>query len=131
MVLYTSDVISNPDSVSYTQVKKDILDKDILSEAESHASQSLLHSIASSPDSSWSQIWDHALEKGAYGTACSLAMLRIFSLHVFSDNRCPIIISGCARTVNNSEIVAHFPSSHTNLNFTAEQCVESLKYLPL
>ena len=125
---YTSDVISNPDFVSYTQIKKDILEKDIsllLSESETHPSQLLVHSIASSPDCSWPQIWDHALDKGAFGTTCSLAILRLFSLHVFSDNNCPY--SGCSHTVTNSEVVAHFLSSHTTLNFTAEQCVESLK----
>lgn len=125
---YTSDVISNPDFVSNTQMKKDILDKDIsllLSESETHPSQLLVHSIASSPDCSWPQIWDHALDKGAFGTTCTLAVLRMFSLHVFSDNNCPF--SGCSQTVTNSEVVAHFLSSHTTLNFTAEQCVESLK----
>ena len=125
---YTSDVISIPDMVSFTQMKKEILDKDIsllLSESETHPSQLLVHCIASSTDCSWPWIWDHALEKGAFGTTCSLAILRLFSLHVFSDNNCPF--SGCSQTITNSEIVAHFLSSHTALNFTAEQCVESLK----
>ena len=125
---YTSDVILNPDFVSFAQMKEDILDKDIsllLSESESHPSQLRVHCIASSPDCSWPQIWDHALEKGAFGTTCLLAVLRLFSLHVFSDNKCPF--NGCSQTVTNSEIVAHFLSSHTTLNFTAEQCMESLK----
>ena len=125
---YTSEVISNPEMVSFTQMKKEILDKDIsllLSESETHPSQLLVHCIASSTKCSWPQIWDHALEKGAFGTTCSLAILRLFSLHVFSDNNCPF--SGCSQTVTNREIVAHFLSSRTALNFTAEQCVGSLK----
>ena len=112
----------------FNAIPREILDKDIsllLSESETHPSQLLVHCIASSTDCSWPRIWDHALEKGAFGTTCSLAILRLFSLHVFSDNNCPF--SGCSQTVTNSEIVAHFLSSHTALNFTARQCVESLK----
>ena len=43
---YTSDVISNPDMVSFTQMNKEILDEDIsllLSESETHSSQLLVH----------------------------------------------------------------------------------------
>ena len=85
----------------------------------------LRRNIASSTDCSWPRIWNHTLVKGAFGTTCSLAILRLFSLHMFSDYNCPF--SGCSQTVTNSEIVAHFLSSHTALNFTAEQCVESLE----
>ena len=116
---YTSDVISNPDVVSFTQMKKENLDKDIsllLSESESHSSQLLVHCIASSTDCSWPRIWDHALEKGAFGTTCSLAILRLFSLHVFSDNNCPF--SGYRYQQRDC---CSFLSSHTALNFTAEQ----------
>ena len=113
----------NPDSVSYTQIKKDILDKDIslLSESEAHPSQHFVHSIAPSPHCSWLKVWDYALEKGAFGT-CLLALLR---LHVFLDNQCPL--SGYSQSVTNNEIVAHFLLNHTTLNITAEQCMESLK----
>ena len=122
---YTSDVISNPDMVSFTQMNKEILDEDVsllLSESETHSSQhcnaALLPPLtAAGPDLG-----------PCSGERClwhSLAILWLFSLHVFSDNNCPF--SGSSQTITNSEIVAHFLSSHTALNFTAKQCVESLK----
>ena len=88
---YTSDVISNPNLVSYTQMKKDIPDKDIslLSEAESHATQTFnwVHSIASSLDCSWPQICMGPCpgKNVTFGTICSLAMLRLLSLTVYSQ----------------------------------------------
>ena len=97
---FTSDIISNVNNISYTRIKKVILEKDIsllFNDSESHPSQHLIHCIATSPNCSWPKIWDHALDKGAFGTSCTLAYC------------CPLF------------------TDHTSANFTVEQCVESLK----
>ena len=125
---FTSDIVSNVNNISYTRIKKVILEKDIsllFHDSESHPSQHLIHCIATSPNCSWPKIWDHALDKGAFGTSCTLALLRLLGLHVFSDSKCPF--NGCSKAVTNDVIVAQFLTDHTSANFTVEQCVESLK----
>ena len=45
----TSNVLSFPNEVSFTQIKKEVLDKDfvvLLTESESHPLECLVHSIA-------------------------------------------------------------------------------------
>ena len=79
---------------------------------------------AASPDCSWPKVWDHALEKGSFGTCCSLALLRLLSLHVFSDNQCPV--KNCSLTVDKASISAHFIAEHSTLDITIEQCVDAL-----
>ena len=53
---FTSDIISNVNNISYTRIKKVILEKDIsllFHDSESHPSQHLIHCIATSPKCSW------------------------------------------------------------------------------
>ena len=112
---FTSDIISNVNNISYTRIKKVILEKDtslLFHDSESHPSQHLIHCIATSPNCSWPKIWDHALDKGAFGTSCTLALLRLLGLHVFSDSKCPF--NGCSKAVTNDVIVAHFLTDHTS-----------------
>ena len=76
----TSRVLSSPNEVSFAEIKKEILDthfKMLQSVSATHPSQRMVQKIATSPNSSWPKVWDHALDKGAFGTSCSLALLRL------------------------------------------------------
>ena len=85
----TTKVLSAPDDISLSQTKKEVFDADftllLLDSSQQH-----VKTIAASPDCSWPKVWDHALEKGSFGTCCSLALLRLLSLH---DNQCSVKIA--------------------------------------
>ena len=125
---FTSRVLSSHQEISFSQLKKEIFEVDfslLLSEASSHASQRYVQAVAASPTSSWPKVWDSALEKGAFGTSCSLALLRLLSLHTLSDNRCPV--PNCSYVVGEDSLCSHFLADHTTLSITAEQCVNFLE----
>ena len=89
------------------------------------ASQRYVQAVAASPISSWPKVWDSALEKGAFGTSCSLALLRLLSLHTYSDNKCPV--PNCSYVVGEDSLCSHFLADHTTFSITAEQCVYFLE----
>ena len=123
----TSRVLSSPDEVSFAEIKKEILDTDfkiLQSVSATHSSQRMVQKVATSPNSSWPKVWDHALDKGALGTSCSLALLRLLSLHVHSDNQCPI--KSCSKTIEKDAVGAHFLKEHTSLDITIGQCTDYL-----
>ena len=78
----------------------------LLSAAASYPSQCYIQAVAANPEGSWPQVWDTALNTGAFGTTCALAMLRFLSLHTFSNNLCPI--PGCSNSVESEPLCAHF-----------------------
>ena len=124
----TSTVLSSPEEISLSQLKNDIISMDhslLLSECDSHPSQHWVLNIATSTNSSWPKVWDHALERGHFGTLCSQALLRLLSLHVHSDNKCPV--DECSHYVESESVVDHFLSEHTSLDISAEHCMEALK----
>ena len=77
-----------------------------------------VQAVAASPISSWSKVWDSALEKGAFGTSCSLTLLRLPSLHTFSEFPVP----NCSYVVGEDSLCSHFLADHTTLSITAEVC---------
>ncbi len=44
----------------------------------SHPSQCHVQTDAANPNGSWPKVWGAALERGTFGTICSLAMLRSY-----------------------------------------------------
>ena len=125
---FTSRILSSHQEFSFSQLKKEIIEVDfslLLSEASNHASQRYMQAVAPSPISSWPKVWDSALEKGAFGTSCSLALLRLLSLHTYSDNKCPV--PNCSYVVDEDSLCSHFLADHTTLSITAEQCVYFLE----
>ena len=125
---FTSRILSSHQEFSFSQLKKEIIEVDfslLLSEASNHASQRYVQAVAASPISSWPKVWDSALEKGAFGTSCSLALLRLLSLHTYSDNKCPV--PNCSYVVGEDSLCSHFLADHTTLSITAEQCVYFLE----
>ena len=125
---FTSRILSSHQEFSFSQLKKEIIEVDfslLLSEASNHSSQRYVQAVAASPISSWPKVWDSALEKGAFGTSCSLALLRLLSLHTYSDNKCPV--PNCSYVVGEDSLCSHFLADHTTLSITAEQCVYFLE----
>ena len=84
-----------------------------------------MQAVTASPISSWPKVWDSVLEKGAFGTSCSLALLRLLSLHTHSDNKSPV--PNCSYVVGEDSLCSHFLADHTTLSITAEQCVDLLE----
>ena len=68
-------------------------------------------------------MWDTALDRGTFGTTCSLAILSLPSLHSLSNNRCPI--ADCTYEVGSEPLCVHFLAAHTNLSITGEDCVNA------
>ena len=90
---FTTSVLTSPNSVSLSLIKKNILQLDLsifLSDAASHPSQIHVHKIASSQEGSWPKLWDLALERCVFGTTCIQAVLKLLSLHLHSKNMCPV-----------------------------------------
>ena len=107
------------------RLKKEIVDTDwslLLSESSEHHSQQHVYRVAISPQCSWPEVWDFALDYGSQGTTCSLAFLKLFSLHVFSDNSC--FVHNCPHHVTNETIAAHVLADHMSLNINIDQCVD-------
>ena len=120
-----------PHEISFTQLKTEILKAVfvlLLSEASNHASnhasQRYVQAVAASPFSSWPKVWDSALEKGAFGTTCSLALLRLLSLHTVYDNECSV--PNCSYIVGEDSLCSHFLADHTTISITTEVCVNIL-----
>jgi len=125
---FTTRILSSHQEISFSALKKEIFEVDfslLLSEASNHASQRYVQAVAASSISSWPKVWDSALEKGAFGTSCSLALLRLLSLHTYSDNKCPV--PNCSYVVGEDSLCSHFLADHTTLSITAEQCVDILE----
>ena len=123
---FTSAVITSPDTVSPSQLKHDILDLDfseLFSEAASHPSQCFVQAVAASSEGSWLKVWDAALERGPSGTSSTLALLRLLSLHAFSDRKCPV--PDCSHITDEKDsLCTHFLDSHTSLQMNINQCVD-------
>ena len=120
---FTTRILSSYQDISFAHLKKEILELDfslLLSEASNHASQQYVQAVAASPISSWPKVMDLALEKGAFGTSCSLALLRLLSLHTLSDNKCPV--PNCSFIVGEDSPCTHFLADHTTLSITAKLC---------
>ena len=123
---YTSLIIQSPDVTSIMIIKNEILDLDARSLFEDAAScPSLLHvrAIAVHPEGSWLKVWDIALDRGAWGTSHSLALLRLFCLKPHS-NLCPV--PDCEVETNDSNIFDHFLGSHTELNINIKVCTKAI-----
>ena len=125
---FTTRILSSHQEISFSALKKEIFEVDfslLLSEASNHASQHYVQAVAASSISSWPKVWDSALEKSAFGTSCSLALLKLLSLHTHSDNKCPV--PNCSYLVGEDSLSSHFLADHTTLSITAEQCVDILE----
>ena len=123
---FTSSVLASPKHISITSMKKEIIKLDhslLLSNATLHPSQRYIHEIAANPEGIWPKIGDSALEKGIFGTSCTLALLRFLSLHTYSDNQCPF--ANCVHNIGTESPCAHFLAAHTNLSATVDDCVHS------
>ena len=115
---------SSPKHIHHFHEKEIIkLDHSLLSNATLHPSQRYIQEIAANPEGSWPKIWDSALEKGVFGTSCTLALLRFLSLHTYSDNQCPF--ANCVHNIGTESPCAHFLAAHTNLSATVDDCVHS------
>ena len=123
---FTTSVLTTPEDISLPSMKKDLIKQDQIDfqvSATNHRSQHYVKVIAASPEGSWPKVWDTALERGAFGTTCSLAVLRLLSLHPLSDNRCPV--ADCTHEVGSEPLCVHFLAAHTNLRITVEDCVSA------
>ena len=123
---FTTSVLTTPEDISLPSLKKDLIKQDLIDlqvSATNHRSQHFVQVIAASPEGSWPKVWDTALERGAFGTTCSLAILRLLSLHSLSDNRCPV--ADCTHEVGSEPLCVHFLAAHTNLRITVEDCVSA------
>ena len=97
-------------------IKEDL--SSLLTSAISHPSQRYVQAVAASSEGSWPKVWD------VLGTICSLAVLRLLSLHTFSDKKCPV--PDCTHVVETTESpCVHFLAAHTNLEITVDDCVNS------
>ena len=116
---FTTSVLTSPNSVSLSLIKKNILQLDLsilLSDAASHPSQIHVHKIASSQEGSWPKLWDLALERGVFGTTCIQAVLKLLSLHLHSKNTCPV--PDCNISLDTNSPCTHFLSYHSELTIS-------------
>ena len=107
---YILGLLTSSEDVSLQSLKKGIIKEDLsslLTSAISHPSQRY---VQASSEGSWPKVWDAALERGVFVTICSLAVLRLLSLHTFSDKKCPV--PDCTHVVETTESpCVHFLSS--------------------
>ena len=116
---FTTSVLTSPNSVSLSLIKRNILQLDLsilLSDAASHPSQIHVHKIASSQEGSWPKLWDLALERGVFGTTCIQAVLKLLSLHLHSKNTCPV--PDCNISLDTNSPCTHFLSHHSELTIS-------------
>ena len=107
-------------------MKKDILQLDLsllLSDAASHPSQIFVRKIASSQEGSWPKLWDLALERGVFGTTCIQAVLKLLSLHLHSNNICPV--PDCNISLDAYSLCTHFLSHHSELTVSIDKLIDA------
>ena len=123
---FTTSVLTSPNSVPFSSMKKDILLLDftlLLDDAASHPSQFFVHKIASSQEVSWPKLWDLALERGVFGTTCIQAVLKLLSLHILSNNMCPV--PNCNISLDSELPCSHFLSHHSELTASIEDIIDA------
>ena len=123
---FTTSVLTSPNSVPFSSIKKDILLLDftlLLDDAASHPSQFFVHKIASSQEVSWPKLWDLALERGVFGTTCIQAVLKLLSLHILSNNMCHV--PNCNISLDSESPCSHFLSHHSELTASIEDIIDA------
>ena len=126
----TSPVLTSPEDISPTRLKKEVLKQDhalLLSTAATHDDihpNSMYKLSLPTLRAAGLRSGIQALEKGMFGTTCIQALLRFLSLHTFSDNKCPV--PSCTQVIGSEPPCIHFLSSHTSLSITVDDCVTSL-----
>ena len=96
-----------------------------LSSSEGHPS--LSYPLKSARKHGWMRLWDTALDHGVNGTRAGLALLKLLSLMVFSDRRCPM--DDCVYVVPEvTPLCVHFIECHTGLepNHTQDNLSEQI-----
>ena len=93
--------------------------------AASHPSQRFVQAVAASSEGIWLKVWDDALERGPSGTYSTLALLRLLSLHAFSDRMC--LVPDCSHITDEKDsLCTHFLDSHISLQMNIKQCVDTI-----
>ena len=96
-----------------------------LSSSEGHPSLSYPLKIARKHG--WMRLWDTALDHGVNGTRAGLALLKLLSVTLFSDRRCPM--DDCVYVVlEETPLCVHFIECHTGLepNHTPDNLSEQI-----
>ena len=123
---FTTSILTSPNSVSLSSIKKEILQLNFfltLGDAASHPSQIFVEKIASSQVGSWPKLWDLALERGVFGTTCIQAVLRLLSLHLHSNSTCPV--PDCNISLNTESPCSHFLSHHSELTISIDELIDA------
>ena len=112
----TEEILSNLNSnePSVRSVREHILSADrtnVLSLSVGHPS--LFYPLKIARNHGWVKLWDVALDHGLNGTRAGLAILKLLSLTVFSDRRCPV--DDCEHIVpEGTPFYTHFTECHTD-----------------
>ena len=123
---FTTSVLTSPNIVSPSSIKKVILQLDfslLLSDAASHQSQKLVLKIASSQEGSWPKLWDLASERGVFGTTCIQAVLKLLSLHPHSNNVCPV--PDCNIFLDTKSPSSNFLFHHSELTVSIDELIDA------
>ena len=122
---FTDEVLTNPDVVMRS-LKKQIIRADhslVLSEANTHPSQSIVAEVAS--HMGWLKVWDTALDHGPSGTNAVLSILKLLSKTVFADRKCNV--EGCNFVVPpNDACYEHFLTQHTDLDIDIDSLLSQI-----
>ena len=125
----TSDILTDPMSISTAALKKVILQLDhsrLLADASTVPHLKHIVNIDTDPECNWLRVWDLALDRGPHGTSCALAMLKLLGLQSFSGN-CPF--GSCDHILGDEHLGTHFLLIHTELTVTLSDCELALKCL--
>ena len=123
----TTEIISNPMSLSTSAVKRTIVDLDFVKlKSEIGAVPVMKHllDVETNKAGSWLKVWDFALDYGPSGTSSALALLKLLCLKFFS-NKCPI--KSCGQDIGENLAGEHFISTHTSIDASLSDCVASLE----
>ena len=120
-----TEVLCNSNELFVRSVREHILSADrsnVLLSSVGHLS--LFYPLKIARKHGWKRLWDTALDHGVNGRA-GIAILKLLSLTVFSDRRCPV--DDCEYIVpEGTPLCMHFTECHTTLesNHTPENLAE-------
>ena len=122
----TEEVLCNSNELFVRSVRECILSADrsnVLLSSVGHPS--LFYPLKIARKHGWKRLWDTALDHGVNGTRAGIAILKLLSLTVFSDRRCPV--DDCEYIVpEGTPLCMHFTECHTTLesNHTPDNLAE-------
>ena len=122
----TDEVLCKSQILSLRCLKERILKADrkrTLDTSVEHPS--LLYPLKITKESKWMKFWDMSLDHREKGTRAALAILKLLSMMVFGDRKCPII--ECDEVIEEgTPVCEHFITKHSDLSACLQKSPQTL-----